>query len=68
MDDGKPNANSDEAKLGKALQDDAQQMLSDLHFTRLERLSAAGINMLGIGVLVGTLATGLIRKSNPRID
>ncbi len=46
----------------------AQQMLSDLHFTRLERLSAAGINMLGIGVLVGTLATGLIRKSNPRID
>ncbi len=33
-----------------------QQLLSDLHYTRLERLSGAGVNLLGIGVLVGAVA------------
>jgi len=38
-----------------------QQLLSDLHYARLEQLSAAGVNLLGIGIIGGLLAVVLLR-------
>ncbi len=39
-----------------------QQLLSDLHYARIEQLSGAGVNLLGIGLLFGAIASwALIR-------
>ena len=38
-----------------------QQLLSDLHYARLEQLSAAGVNLLGIGIFGGLFAIVLLR-------
>lgn len=39
-----------------------QQLLADLHYTRMEQLSAAGINLLTIGVLFAILASALLTR------
>ncbi len=45
-----------------------QQLLSDLHYTRLEQLSAAGVNLLTLGVLFALIASILLtRRNNPNI-
>ncbi|MAO23051.1 MAG: hypothetical protein CMJ35_11545 [Phycisphaerae bacterium] len=46
-----------------------QQLLSDLHYARLEELSAAGVNLLGIGVIFAFVASALIlRSANAHIE
>ncbi len=43
-----------------------QQLLSDLHYTRLEQLSAAGVNLLTLGVIFSLIASLLLtRRNNP---
>lgn len=37
-----------------------QQLLSDLHFARLEQLSASGVNLLGIGIIGGLIGAVLL--------
>lgn len=37
-----------------------QQLLSDLHYARLEQLSAAGINLLLMGIILGLIASLLL--------
>lgn len=37
-----------------------QQLLSDLHYTRLEQLSAAGVNLLSLGIIFALVASALI--------
>jgi ABC-type Fe3+ transport system permease subunit len=39
-----------------------QQLLSDLHYARLEQLSAAGVNLLGIGLVFSILASLLLTR------
>lgn len=39
-----------------------QQLLSDLHFARLEQLSAAGVNLLLIGIVGGLCVAALLSK------
>jgi len=39
-----------------------QQILSDLHYARLEQLSAAGINLLAIGLILSILGSVLIAR------
>ncbi len=39
-----------------------QQLLADLHYTRMEQLSAAGINLLAIGILFALLASALLTR------
>lgn len=39
-----------------------QQLLSDLHYARLEQLSAAGVNLLGIGLVCSIIGTMLIAR------
>lgn len=40
-----------------------QRLLSDLHFARLENLSAAGVNLLSIGIIIAFLASWLIIRA-----
>ncbi|MFG0245096.1 MAG: hypothetical protein ACF8MF_03475 [Phycisphaerales bacterium JB052] len=40
-----------------------QQLLSDLHYARLEELSAAGVNLLAIGIIFAFFASLLILRS-----
>lgn len=42
-----------------------QQLLADLHYARLEQLSAAGINLLGIGLIGSIIASLLITRIRP---
>lgn len=39
-----------------------QQLLSDLHFARLEQLSAAGVNLLLVGIVGGLIGAALLSK------
>ncbi|MBL4697723.1 MAG: hypothetical protein JKX70_02705 [Phycisphaerales bacterium] len=39
-----------------------QQLLSDLHYARLEQLSAAGINLLAIGLVCSVVASMLVSR------
>ena len=43
-----------------------QQLLSDLHYARLEQLSAAGVNLLLIGLLVSVIASFFLSKLGSR--
>lgn len=45
-----------------------QQLLSDLHYARLEQLSAAGINLLGIGLIVAIIASILLSRLSSARD
>lgn len=40
-----------------------QRLLSDLHFARLENLSAAGVNLLSAGIIIAFLASWLIIRA-----
>ncbi len=42
-----------------------QQLLADLHYARLEQLSAAGINLLGIGLVGSIIASVLLIRVRP---
>ncbi len=42
-----------------------QQLLADLHYARLEQLSAAGVNLLGIGLVGSIIASLLITRIRP---
>jgi len=39
-----------------------QQLLSDLHYVRLEQLSAAGINLLAVGLVCSVVASILVSR------
>lgn len=39
-----------------------QQLLSDLHFARLEHLSAAGVNLLALGIVFAIVASWLLTR------
>jgi len=43
-----------------------QRLLSDLHYARLELLSAAGVNLLSLGVIVAFISSLLILSSTRR--
>jgi ABC-type Fe3+ transport system permease subunit len=43
-----------------------QQLLSDLHYARLEQLSAAGVNLLIIGLACSIAASLLVTKVRPK--
>jgi ABC-type Fe3+ transport system permease subunit len=43
-----------------------QQLLSDLHYVRLEQLSASGINLLVIGLVLSLLASWMMTKLGSR--
>lgn len=45
-----------------------QQLLSDLHYARIEQLSAAGVNLLVIGLVASIVGSVLISKINLRSD
>lgn len=45
-----------------------QQLLSDLHYARLEQLSAAGVNLLVIGLIASIVGAALISKIKLRSD
>ncbi len=40
-----------------------QQLLSDLHFARLEQLSAAGVNLLALGIVFSLIASLLLTRT-----